>query len=159
MMSATEQYAPLTQPAATPTTPSPSDDPTDDYLTTLTPAAVPTGNATAMPATGSQSTEPSTIALNATPVIETTTVASGSLPAADDTTTGYTPTFGAATRTVVYVACAVIGLFGLLAAIASVATGAPAWLTIASSALSFTAPYIANMFGVAYNPLKMSGKQ
>lgn len=95
----------------------------------------------------------------AVPLITTaTTVAAGSPLAADDTTTGYTPTFSDATRTVVYVACAVIGLFGLLAAIASVATGAPAWLTIASSLLGFAAPYIANMFGVAYNPLKMSAK-
>ena len=79
-------------------------------------------------------------------------------PVAESGDAGYTPVFSAAVRTVVYITCGILGILGLIASVASLATGAPAWLTLAASAVAFIAPYIANMFGVAYNPLKMAGR-
>lgn len=75
-----------------------------------------------------------------------------------ETVEGYTPTFNDATRTVLYVVCAILGLLGAASTIVAVSTGAPSWLVIGSAMCGFAAPYIANVFGVAYNPLKMNSK-
>lgn len=105
---------------------SPTDDPNDDYLSTLTPA--------------------------------TLTVPPISL--ADDTPVdGYKPKFGDMTRTVLYVTCYLLGLFGALVAGASYLSGTPAWLTLLGIGLSFIAHSTANAFGIAYNPVKMGEKQ
>jgi hypothetical protein len=71
---------------------------------------------------------------------------------------GYVPTFNELTRTVIYVVCGILGLLGAACAVASYTTSGPAWLTVASVVLGFAAPYVANMFGVAYNPLKMASR-
>ena len=75
-----------------------------------------------------------------------------------ESTGGYVPTFNELTRTVVYIVCGILGLLGASCAVVSYTTGGPAWLTVASVILGFIAPYVANMFGVAYNPLKMASR-
>ena len=70
----------------------------------------------------------------------------------------YKPTFGSVTRTVIYVVCGILGFLGALTTITAAITGAPSWLIIGSSVCAFAAPYFANMFGVAYNPMKMDAK-
>ena len=75
-----------------------------------------------------------------------------------EATGGYVPKFNELTRTVVYIVCGILGLLGASCAAASYMTGGPAWLTVASIILGFIAPYVANMFGVAYNPLKMANR-
>jgi hypothetical protein len=75
-----------------------------------------------------------------------------------ESTGGYVPTFNDLTRTVIYVVCGILGLLGAACAAVSYTTGGPAWLTVASVILGFIAPYVANMFGVAYNPLKMASR-
>ena len=75
-----------------------------------------------------------------------------------ESTGGYVPTFNDLTRTVIYVVCGILGLLGAACAVISYTTSGPAWLTVASVILGFIAPYVANMFGVAYNPLKMASR-
>ena len=75
-----------------------------------------------------------------------------------EATGGYVPKFNELTRTVIYVVCGILGLLGASCAAVSYTTGGPAWLTVASVILGFAAPYVANMFGVAYNPLKMASR-
>ena len=69
---------------------------------------------------------------------------------------GYTPAFNDTVRTVIYVVCFILGLLGGVATVVSVMNGAPTWMTIAAAGLGWTAPQIANAFGVAYNPLKLA---
>ena len=75
-----------------------------------------------------------------------------------ESTGGYVPTFNELTRTVIYIVCGILGLLGAACAVVSYTAGGPAWLTVASVILGFIAPYVANMFGVAYNPLKMANR-
>ena len=92
------------------------------------------------------------------PVAGTTTSYKPDAVAELEATGGYVPTFNELTRTVIYVVCGILGLLGASCAVVSYTTGGPAWLTVASVILGFAAPYVANMFGVAYNPLKMASR-
>ena len=92
------------------------------------------------------------------PVGDAATAAKPDAVAELEATGGYVPTFNELTRTVIYVVCGILGLLGAACAVVSYTTGGPAWLTVASVILGFAAPYVANMFGVAYNPLKMANR-
>jgi hypothetical protein len=70
----------------------------------------------------------------------------------------YTPVFSNEARTVVYVVCGILGLLGGVATVVSAITQAPLWLTVGCAVCAWAAPYIANMFGVRYNPVRMSNK-
>lgn len=72
--------------------------------------------------------------------------------------TGYTPVFSATVRTIVYVVCLIVGGLGGAAAVVCAFTSAPFWLTATSAIIAFVTPYVANGFGVAYNPLKMANR-
>ena len=72
--------------------------------------------------------------------------------------TGYTPTFSATTRTVLYVVCAILGGIGMALTIVSLVVPSPTWLTITTAVMAYLPSYVANAFGVAYNPLKLAGK-
>lgn len=96
--------------------------------------------------------------------VETPEVTAVPAPTVSDAVTelkstgGYVPTFNDLTRTVIYIVCGILGLLGAACAVVSYTTSGPAWLTVASVVLGFAAPYVANMFGVAYNPLKMASR-
>ena len=96
--------------------------------------------------------------------VETPTVTDVTMPTinATDTettlTTGYTPTFSATTRTVLYVVCAILGGVGLVLTVVSLLVPSPTWLTATTAVMAYLPSYVANAFGVAYNPLKLAGK-
>ena len=92
------------------------------------------------------------------PVGDAATIAKPDAVTELESTGGYVPTFNELTRTVIYVVCGILGLLGASCAVVSYTAGGPAWLTVASVILGFIAPYVANMFGVAYNPLKMASR-
>lgn len=124
-------------------------------------ASLPDANdsiATPPPFPSGEQSEAATIPADSPLITMATSVASVSPLAADYAETGYTPVFSGATRTVIYVVCGILGLLGAACAVVSYTTGGPAWLTVASVILGFIAPYVANMFGVAYNPLKMASR-
>lgn len=97
-----------------------------------------------------------------TPSVSTPVVTAASIvqaePVAESGDAGYTPVFSAAVRTVVYVVCLIVGGLGGAATVVCALTSAPFWLTAASAIIAFVIPYIANGFGVAYNPLKMANR-
>ena len=73
-------------------------------------------------------------------------------------TTGYTPTFSATTRTVLYIVCAMLGGVGMALTIVSLLVPSPLWLTVTTAIMAYLPSYVANAFGVAYNPLKLAEK-
>lgn len=64
----------------------------------------------------------------------------------------YKPVFDANVRTVIYVACTILGVILAVAAPVAIAAHAPEWATILLSAMAGAIPTIAAAFGVAYNP-------
>ena len=64
----------------------------------------------------------------------------------------YKPVFNANVRTVIYVACTILGVILAVAAPVAIAAHAPEWATILLSAMAGAIPTIAAAFGVAYNP-------
>lgn len=70
----------------------------------------------------------------------------------------YKPVFNDTVRTIIYVVCGIIGALGAVCTIVAAAVSAPIWVTVASAVCAFVAPYVANMFGVAYNPVRMADK-
>ena len=100
-----------------------------------------------------------TINPDAIPANEPTTNTTLTNTQADATpTTGYTPTFSATTRTVLYVVCAILGGVGLVLTVVSLLVPSPTWLTATTAVMAYLPSYVANAFGVAYNPLKLAGK-
>lgn len=74
------------------------------------------------------------------------------LPDSLQETEPYKPVFDANVRTVIYVACTILGVILAVAAPVAIAAHAPEWATILLSAMAGAIPTIAAAFGVAYNP-------
>lgn len=72
------------------------------------------------------------------------------------TTASYRPVFNDTVRTIIYVACLLLGILGGVGTIVSALMNSPAWLTVTCAVCGYVAPLIANGFGVAYNPTRMN---
>lgn len=74
----------------------------------------------------------------------------------EDESTVYRPVFNDTVRTIIYVACLLLGILGGVGTIVSALMDSPAWLTVTCAVCGYVAPLIANGFGVAYNPVRMN---
>lgn len=74
----------------------------------------------------------------------------------DNDDAGYRPVFNDMVRTIIYVACLLLGILGGVGTIVSALMDSPAWLTVTCAVCGYVAPLIANGFGVAYNPARMN---
>ena len=74
----------------------------------------------------------------------------------EDESTGYRPVFNDTVRTIIYVACLLLGILGGVGTIVSALMDSPVWLTVMCAVCGYVAPLIANGFGVAYNPIRMN---
>lgn len=67
----------------------------------------------------------------------------------------FTPTFSPCTRTVVYVACMVMGVVAYVLTVTTSAIDAPVWLTVACATCTAVPGYVAAAFGVHYDGISI----
>lgn len=67
----------------------------------------------------------------------------------------FTPTFSPRTRTVVYVACMVMGVVAYVLTVTTSAIDAPVWLTVACATCTAVPGYVAAAFGVHYDGISI----
>lgn len=67
----------------------------------------------------------------------------------------FVPTFSPRTRTIVYVACMVMGIVSYVLTVTTSAIDAPVWLTVACATCTAVPGYVAAAFGVHYDGISI----